>query len=103
MRLASIGPVASARQISRPAVQKKDGDVVSYCVWGEGVDSLLPVTEKVAFMQHGRERPVALGDWARVMEVAGDLMEPTEDDPRRYRVQEFPDQAALQAIGVGEM
>ena len=85
------------------AVQKNDGDVVSYCVWGQGIDSLLPVTEKVAFMQQGRDRPVALADWARVMEVVGDLMEPTEDYPRRYRVREFPGGAALDAIGVGEM
>jgi hypothetical protein len=61
------------------------------------------VTDKVAFMQHGRERPVALGEWARAMEVVGDLMEPTEDYPRRYQVREFPDQAALEAIGMGEM
>jgi hypothetical protein len=78
------------------AVQKKDGAVVSYCVWGHGVDSLLPVTDKVAFMQHGWERPVALGDWARAMEVVGELMEQTADYPRRYRVREFPGRAALQ-------
>jgi hypothetical protein len=85
------------------AVQKKDGEMVSYCVWGEGVDSLLPVTDKVAFMQHGRDRPVALGERARIREVAGGLMEPPEDYPRRYRVREFPEPAALKAIGVGEM
>jgi hypothetical protein len=61
------------------------------------------VTQKVAFMGEGRDRPVALGEWARVMEVVGKLMEPTEDYPQRYRVREFPDQAALEAIGVGEM
>jgi hypothetical protein len=46
---------------------------------------------------------VALGDWACVIQVVGDLMEPTKDYPQRYRVREFPDQAALEAIGVGEM
>ena len=51
----------------------------------------------------GRERPVALAEWTRVVEVVGELMEPTEDYPRRYRVREFPDRAALDAIGVGEM
>jgi hypothetical protein len=85
------------------AVQKKDGEVVSYSVWGEGLDSLLPVTQKVAFMLKGRERPVALGHWARVVEVAGDLMEPTEHYPPRYRVREIPDETALEAIGLGEM
>ncbi len=33
------------------ALQKKDGEVLTYCVWGKGVDSLLPVTQKVVFMK----------------------------------------------------
>jgi hypothetical protein len=85
------------------AVQKKDGEVFSYCVWGQCVDSLLPVTDKVAFIQHGREPPVALGEWARVMEIVGELMESTEDYPLRYRVREFPNGVVLEAIGAGEM
>jgi hypothetical protein len=76
------------------AVEKKTGEVISHCVWGQVVDSLLPVTDKVAFMQHGLDRPAAIGDWARVMEVVGELMEMTENYPRRYRVREFPGQAA---------
>ncbi len=85
------------------AVEKKGGETVSYCVWGEGLDSLLPVTQKVAIMKHGHEGPVALGDWSRVMEVAGDLMEPTDHYPARYRVRQLPDDAALHAIGKTEM
>ncbi len=85
------------------AVRKPDGDIVSYCVWGEGVDSLLPVTQKVVFMKHGHEGPVALGDWRRVVEVASDLMEPTDHYPARYRVRQHPDDAAIAAIGLGGM
>jgi hypothetical protein len=85
------------------AVQKKDGEVASYCVLGEGLDSLLPVTQKVAFMRKGRGCPVALGHWARVVEVAGSLMKATEHYPPRYRVRVIPDEAALAAIGLGEM
>jgi hypothetical protein len=84
-------------------VRKKDGEDVSYCVWGDGVDSLLPVTQKVVFMQASREKAVALGDWARVVEVAGGLMEPTDHYPPRFRVRAFPDRAALEAIGLGVM
>src|SRR5262249_10783426 len=54
-------------------------------------------------LQHGRDRPVALVELARVKEVVGELMEPAEDYPRRYRVRESPDAAALEAIGAGEM
>jgi hypothetical protein len=76
--------------------------MVSYCVWGEGVDALLPVTQKIAFVREGQGL-VAIGDWERVFDTVGDLMEMTEDYPRRYRVREFPEQAALDAIGRGEM
>ncbi len=31
------------------------------------------------------------------MENFGDLMEETDDYPRRYRVREFPDEAAIDA------
>jgi hypothetical protein len=85
------------------AVQKADGETVIYCVWGEGVDALLPVTRKVAFMQAGRDGPVALADWSRVVEVVGDLMEATEHYPARYRVRHYPDQAALELIGLGSI
>lgn len=85
------------------AVEKEGGELVSYCVWGEGVDSLLPVTRKVVFMKEGGDGPVALGDWDRVRDVAGDLMEPTDDYPARYRVRAFPDDEQLEAIGLGEM
>jgi hypothetical protein len=30
---------------------------MSFCVWGQGVDTLLPVTHKVAFMQKGDKTP----------------------------------------------
>jgi hypothetical protein len=85
------------------AVQKQGGEEVSYCVWGEGVDTLLPVAEKVALMKAGHDRPVALGTWKHARAVVDNLMEPTEHYPKRYRVRGFPDAAALEAIGIGEM
>jgi hypothetical protein len=84
-------------------VQQKDGEIVSYCVWGNGIESLLPVTQKFTCMEEGRDGPSALGDWTRVVEIVGERMEPTDDYPRRYHVTEFPDAAALAAIGLGKM
>lgn len=84
---------------SYSAVQEQDGRCWSYCVWGQGVDTLLPVAQRVFLMQAGRQGPAAVGDWSRVREVVGDLMEPTEHYPTRYRVRSFPDAAALAAIG----
>ena len=85
------------------AVEKKGGDLVSYCVWGEGVHTLLPVTQKVVVMRQGEDKAVALGTWQRVQEVAGHLMERTDDYPPRFRVRDIPDQALLEAIGLAEM
>ncbi len=82
---------------------RQDGSQVSFCVWGDGVDSLLPVTHKVAIMQKDRENTAYYGEWTRVLDVAGELMELTDHYPRRYRVREFPDKAMLDAIGLGEM
>jgi hypothetical protein len=58
------------------------------------------VTHKVAFMKKADPKTARFGDWGRVMEVAGDLMELTEHYPLRYRVRTFPDKATLDAIGV---
>jgi hypothetical protein len=88
---------------SYSAVEKTDGEVVTYCVWGEGVDALLPVTGKVAFMKYGHESPVALAAWGRVVEAAGELMELTDHYPARFRVRCLPDDAVLAAIGKAEM
>jgi hypothetical protein len=38
-----------------------------------------------------------------VIENFGELMEPTDDCPRRYRVREFPDEKAIDAIGAAEL
>jgi hypothetical protein len=84
------------------AVSKEDRGPVSYCTWTKEVDTLLPVTQKVVFIQ-GEEGAVALAEWDGVFEIVGHLMLLTDDYPRRYRVREFPDQAALEAIGLGEL
>jgi hypothetical protein len=38
-----------------------------------------------------------------VVETFGDLMEETDDYPRRYRVREFPDENVIDAIGSTEL
>jgi hypothetical protein len=54
---------------------------VTYCVWDDGVDSLLPVTQKVVLMRDHGEGPTAIGDWERERSIAGSLLEPTEHYP----------------------
>lgn len=63
---------------------------VTYSVWGD-VETLLPVTERVAFVRSDTETGVlGMVEWDRVVEVCGHLMEKTDYVPIRYRVAQFP-------------
>lgn len=88
---------------SYSGIQKKGSDeVLTYCVWGKDVDSLLPKTQLVMIV--GPSGPEAIGEWDLVAEVVGDLMELDENlYPVRYRVKAFPTQEQLDAIGKLEL
>ena len=80
---------------------EKDGVATSVASWGEGVDSLLPRTDQIAF---SRERgDTTLVDWGTAAEIVGNLL--VEDPsyyPIRYRVREFPSDSQfdeLAAVG----
>lgn len=83
---------------SYTAVQKKDsGGFFSYCVWGDGIVSLLPRTDKIAFVSGlGEERTEPLMvEWNPALGVIGDLITPLDLYPERYRVERFPTEAEL--------
>jgi len=61
-------------------IQRQDGSLVSYCLWGEGVDYLMPVAEKVVLVRD-KAGIVALGEWQRVFEIVGHLMKLTDHYP----------------------
>ena len=78
--------------------KKDDSQVLSYCVWGEGVDSLLPETDLV--MLPTETDLAAMGYLDIVRKAAGSLMQPVPGlYPKRYRVREFPSYAQLEEIG----
>ena len=80
---------------------EKDGVATSVASWGEGVDSLLPRTDQIAFSR-GRG-DTTLVDWGTAAEIVGNLL--VEDPsyyPIRYRVREFPSDSQfdeLAAVG----
>ncbi len=74
------------------------GAVFSYSVWADGVDTLLPKTHKL-FLAHPERGILAGGDWDRVQQVVGDLLEKTDLYPVRYRVRGFPSEEQFAAIG----
>lgn len=83
--------------------ERTSGQLSSYSLWTEGVDTLLPRTERVIFLQpDGSEQGgkiAAYADWDRVCDAVGDLLEPTDEYPQRYRARDFPTAAVLQSLG----
>ena len=81
------------------AVEDREaGTIETYCVWCEGVDSLLPRTDRIMLtLEDGR---VASGTWKDVAAVVTDLIVLDETYyPDRYRVREFPSRNQLKSIG----
>ena len=74
------------------------GTMLSYCLWINGRDMLLPKTHKLFLADH-EHGIVAGADWDRVQEVVGDLLEETNLYPARYRVRGFPTRKQWAAIG----
>ena len=66
----------------------------SYCVWTEGIDSLLPQADRVFFGRVNLDgddgKPLGTMEWEQVQAEFGDLMEPLDVYPPRFRVREFP-------------
>lgn len=83
---------------SYSAVEPSRGEAFSYCLWSQGVEAVLPRTQRILFHWEGADG-LHGGAWERVAEIVGDLLEPLELHPPRYRVREFPTEAQLREIG----
>jgi uncharacterized protein YtpQ (UPF0354 family) len=71
-----------------PVVDKNTGAYSAYCAWTKGIPILLPEVDEVAFVQG--IKGIGSAPWNCVREVAGELMEPLDMHPRRFRVERFP-------------
>ncbi|PIM51312.1 hypothetical protein CS062_20445 [Roseateles chitinivorans] len=90
---------------SAQLVQFKDSErVVSYSVWSDGVDTLLPHTDLVAFASLDQPDQSMIVSWADAVRIAGHYMQPVDGlHPPRMRVNIFPnadEQAQLNAVKV---
>jgi len=84
-------------------VEVSNGDsrfLRSYCVWSNGVDSLLPEAEVVVLLSEPEDKSQAplIVPWTIVMRLARSYFEPTPEYPVRYRVRDFPDAATFEAL-----
>jgi hypothetical protein len=74
------------------------GQPYSHCDWEQRGEIILPRTDMVVFYSQWW-RSYTVATWERVCEVVGDLMEPLDMYPERYRVRDFPNPEQLAAIG----
>ena len=77
--------------------QAPDGRVLSYATWTETTNSLLPKTDVLLLGRIGGN--LYMVEWQKVLDAVGDLMEPVDIYPPRYRVREFPADEQLAAMG----
>jgi hypothetical protein len=77
-----------------------EGGSATYAVWADGVDTLLPHTDLVAFACKQADGGSAsmLVPWDAARGVVAALMEPTTENPERWRVRAFPDAAQREAL-----
>ena len=79
-------------------IRSDDGECSSYAVLSNGVDSLLPKTDVIMFME-SEDAPPIRAKWEDVERACGDLLEPMDCHPPRYRVTGFPSAEVLSGIG----
>lgn len=92
--------VATLRAFRAPS-----GDVFTACAWQDGLEALLPQTDRIDFVRPGPENtPSSAKVWSTSFEVArrtlGDLMQPIGDLPERWRVKGFPTEAQLEQMAL---
>jgi hypothetical protein len=75
------------------------GELRSYSIWTEGVDTILPKTDLVHLVRLGRGsnegKLLTSCEWEQLAVVCGPLLEAQDIYPPRYRAREFPSAAEL--------
>lgn len=92
--------VAALRAFRAPS-----GEVFTACAWQEGLEALLPQTDRIDFVRPGpSDTPSSAKVWSTTFAVAqktlGDLMQPIGDLPERWRVKGFPTDAQLEQMAL---
>lgn len=92
--------VATLRAFRAPS-----GDVFTACAWQEGLEALLPQTDRIDFVRPGPgNTPASAKVWSTTFEIArktlGELMQPIGDLPERWRVKGFPTESQLEQMAL---
>lgn len=81
-------------------VQRNDSqEVFSYATWTEGVNTLLPLTDSIAFIVlRGKHEMILMAPRAIVQQVMGDAMQALDYYPPRLMVDTFPTNAQIEQM-----
>jgi len=84
--------------------EREDGTAYSACIWTNGIDSLLPQAENIAFLADLEGKDHFVVPWDAAVSVVGSLLEQEPGlMPIRYRVRQFPNaeqQARLRKLAM---
>ena len=84
------------------SLRSHEGDpdqLQSLCSWTEGVPTLLPHTDLIAFVSGlSGSRKIALIPWSTAASIVGHYFKSTDEEPPRTRVDEFPNAAELSEL-----
>ena len=88
--------VASYSMFERQFKEKPGKSRFSLCVWSRGVESLLPKTEKIAFLVDPETKDYISVRWESAIHIVGHLMKQDPDLlPLRYWVRAFPNESQI--------
>jgi hypothetical protein len=85
------------------AAAEEGENLFSYAIWSEGVETLLPQTERLMFFRPSASAEgelVASAPWHKVEKLVGHLMSDVDLYPRRFLVTEFPTDDELRRLGL---
>lgn len=91
--------------VAEYSVIRVDEQWQSYCVWAQGVRALLPAADWVALLPEGEDSRHIRVPWPQVVSICGQRMAATDENPPRFRVEDFPDESewtALEEHAIGE-
>ena len=94
--------IEDAGYVSQYAIDTEKGSPEgsrSRCAWSEGVPTLLPTTDRSAFVHDPSGTPtVILVPWADAAPIIGHHFKPAAEQPPRTRMDTFPTAAELSAL-----
>lgn len=88
--------VGDGMYVANSILAEKDDVIVSSATWVDGGPSIIPEVDRVLFFRDQETNWMVA--WDDVVSHVGDLMQPTDFYPTRYRVESFPTAEQLAAM-----